>query len=190
MKREHEDEAIKHFRKVDPVMHKAAKKYAGSIVSRLAEKRGGDRLFSSLAASVVSQQLSTKAAETIWGRLENACGGAVTPETVSKVSLPHMRAAGLSGAKSKTLKELAQAVKNGLDLPALRRMPEADAVAALTQVWGIGTWTAEMFLIFAIEELYGVPKDSHRSVYEAIAASWAPYRSIASLVLWRSRDEG
>jgi len=205
MKSEHEDAALKHFKKADPVLYKAAKRHKGTITSRVSPKRGADTLFASLASSVVSQQLSLKAAATIWGRLKSVAGGTVTAATIAALSEPDMRAAGLSAAKVKTLKELSAAVKDGLNLPALRKMPEEEAIKQLTAVWGIGTWTAEMFLIFAlgrldvfspgdlgvvraIEELYGVEKDSHRTVYIAIAESWAPYRSVACLVLWRTRD--
>ena len=207
MKSEQEESALKHFKKADPVLYKAAKRHAGTIVSKVSPKRGADPLFASLASSVVSQQLSLKAAATIWGRLKEAAGGAVTAESVAKLKEEKMRAAGLSAAKVKTLKELAKAVKNGLDLPALRKLPEEEAIDKLTEVWGIGTWTAEMFLIFAlgrldvfspgdlgiirsIEELYGIEKDSHRTKYVEIAEQWAPYRSIACLVLWQHRDQG
>lgn len=206
MKGDVETEALKHFRKHDPVLYGAAKRFKGTLTARVKARRTGDDLFRALAGSVVSQQLSTKAAATIWARLEVACGGRVTPETILKLRLPSMRKAGLSAAKSKTLKELAKAVKKELDLPALRRVPEDEAIAKLTEVWGIGTWTAEMFLIFAlgredvfspgdlglvraIEMLYDVPKDSHRDVYIEIAERWSPYRSVACLALWRHRDD-
>jgi len=205
MKGEHIDAAYAHFKKADPVLYKAATRTRDSVSAWVKPKRGADALFASLSSSVVSQQLSVKAAATIWERLKEAAGGSVTADTVAKLKEEKMRAAGLSAAKVKTLKELSKAVKGGLDLPALRKMPEEEAVASLTKVWGIGTWTAEMFLIFAlgrldvfspgdlgvvraIEELYGLEKDSHRTKYVEIAERWAPYRSVACLVLWRFRD--
>ncbi|HYE23116.1 MAG TPA: DNA-3-methyladenine glycosylase 2 family protein [Candidatus Paceibacterota bacterium] len=206
MKGEHEEQALRHFKKSDPVLYRAAKRHKGTIISRIAPKRGADALFASLASSVVSQQLSTKAAATIWERLRTASGGAVTADTIALLKEEDMRAAGLSAAKVRTLKELSKAVKDGLDLPSLRKVPEEEAIASLTRVWGIGTWTAEMFLIFAlgrldvfspgdlgvvraIEELYGLEKDSHKNEYIAIAERWAPYRSVACLILWRHRDQ-
>ena len=205
MKLEHEEQALAHFKKADPVLYKVAKRHAGQIVAKVSPKRGADALFASLASSVVSQQLSLKAAATIWERLKVAAGGAVTAESIAKLKVEKMRAAGLSAAKVRTLKELSQAVKDGLDLPALKKLPEDVAIAQLTSVWGIGTWTAEMFLIFAlgrldvfspgdlgvmraIEEIYQVEKDSHKRTYAALAEKWAPYRSIACLILWRHRD--
>ena len=134
----HEAEALRHFKKADPVLYRAAKPYAGTLTTRVSQKRTNNQLFSALASSVVSQQLSTKAAQTIWGRLKEACGGTVTPEAVLKLSVPRMRKAGLSAAKVKTLKELSNAIKNGLSLTTLRRMPEEEAILELTKIWGIG----------------------------------------------------
>ena len=117
-----------------------------------------------------------------------------------------MRKAGLSNAKVKTLKELSKAVlSGGLELVALRKLPEEDAIARLSRVWGIGRWTAEMFLMFALERedvfspgdlglirsmemLYGIEPNSKAHVYEAVALAWAPHRSFASRILWRVRD--
>jgi len=201
----HVDEALKHFKKADPVLYKAAYAHREAIAAWVTPKRGADALFASLVNSIVGQQLSTKAAETIRQRLKVAAGGRVTPDSILVLKETEMRAAGLSGAKTRTLKELATAVKGGLDLPALRKLPEEEAVAQLTKVWGIGTWTAEMFLIFAlgrldvfspgdlgvvraIEELYGVEKGSKSDAYVTVAECWSPYRSVACLALWKFRD--
>lgn len=208
MKRDHaayETEALAHFKKNDAILHSAGMRFAGSLSSRISEKRTNLKLFQSLAESVVSQQLSVKAADTIWNRLAVACAGNVTPEAILKLRVPSLRKCGLSAAKVKTLKELSAAIKKGLILTSLRTMPEDEAVATLTAIWGIGVWTAEMFLIFALgrpdvfsvgdlglvrsmETLYGLPKGSKKEVYEQIAAKWSPHRSIACLILWRSRD--
>lgn len=203
-------EALKHLKKADPVLYSAALPLKDHFLPRSTAQRrySGQKLFSSLAASVTGQQLSTKAADTIWARLELACKGEVTPEAVQKLRIPTMRKAGLSGAKSKTLKELAKAVLSGdLDLPALRKMPEEDAITKLSSVWGIGRWTAEMFLMFALERddvfspgdlglrrsmeaIYNLPKDVHIQELETIALRWSPHRTFASRVLWRIRDSG
>lgn len=201
-------DAMGHFKKVDPLLYKAALPHHRAVATNSAHRRGYRRgdLFAALAGSIVSQQLSTKAADTIWGRLKGACGGSVTPETIAKMRVPSMRKAGLSAAKVKTLKELAKAIRAAeLDLLALRRMPEEEAIEKLSEVWGIGRWTAEMFLMFALkredvfsagdlglvramESLYGIPKGSKREVYEAIAIRWTPHRTFACRVLWRTRD--
>lgn len=200
--------ALLHLKTVDPVLYKAALSVKDHFVPRSTAQRrySGQKLFSSLAASVTGQQLSTKAADTIWGRLVVACGDEVTPEAIQKLRLPTMRKAGLSAAKSKTLKELSKAVLSGeLDLSALRKIPEEKAIAKLSSVWGIGRWTAEMFLMFALERddvfspgdlglrrsmeaIYGFPKDVPVKELEAIALMWSPHRTFASRVLWRVRD--
>ena len=200
--------ALLHLKRADPVLHRAALPLQDHFVPRSTAQRrySGQKLFSSLAASVTGQQLSTKAADTIWGRLVVACKGEVTPEAIQKLRLPTMRKAGLSAAKSKTLKELSKAVLSGeLNLPALRRIPEEEAIAKLSSVWGIGRWTAEMFLMFALERddvfspgdlglrrsmesLYNLPKDVPIKELEIIALRWSPHRTFASRVLWRIRD--
>ncbi len=205
MDEKHEQEALKHFKRVDPKLHRAVAKHTGTLVSRVSPKRTNALLFATLASSVVSQQLSTKAAQTIWGRLKDACGGSVTPEAIIKMRTPRLRKAGLSAAKVKTLKELSKAVQEGLVLTSLRQMPEDKAIEKLSKIWGIGTWTAEMFLIFALgrtdvfsvgdlgllramEDIYQIPQSSPKLVYIEIAERWSPYRSVASLALWRHWD--
>lgn len=198
--------AMEHLRTADPVLHVAALPHAKEILARKGHRRSYQKLFEALAGSIVSQQLSTKAADTIWKRLETACKGEVSPEAIRRLRLPTMRKAGLSAAKAKTLKELSSAVLSGvLNLPALAKIPEEEAVLSLSSIWGIGRWTAEMFLMFALERedvfssgdlglrrsmeaLYGLPKDVHVKELEAIAVRWSPHRTFASRVLWRVRD--
>lgn len=197
------NKAMAHFKRVDPVLHKAAKAHIKSVKPYTRKNR--DQLFASLCESVVSQQLSVKAADTIWLRLKMACGGQVTPESVLKVTPAKMRACGLSAAKAKTLKELAKAVRRGLDLPALRAKTPEEASASLTRVWGIGPWTAEMFLMFglghpdifspgdlglvrAMESLYDLQKDGPKEKLVQLAECWSPHRSVACRILWRTRD--
>ena len=202
------DAALAHLKKVDPILYTAALPHREDLRGRYAKKRRytGTALFAALAASVTGQQLSTKAADTIWGRLEVACGGTVTPETIKKLRLSTLRKAGLSAAKAKTLKELSQVVLSGeLNLTKLRTIPEEEAIARLSAIWGIGRWTAEMFLMFAlerrdvfspgdlglrrsIEALYSLPKDVHVRELETIALVWSPHRTFASRALWRIRD--
>ena len=198
--------ALAHIKKVDPLLYKHARAHHEHIVKNSAHRRNYKQLFSALAGAIVSQQLSTKAADTIWKRLETACKGDVTPLVLSRMRATTMRTAGLSASKSKALKELSLAVLTGsVDFKKLKKMPEQQAIASLSQVWGIGTWTAEMFLMFALaredifssgdlglirsmEKLYGIPKDSNKKIYEEFALRWAPHRSYASRVLWRVRD--
>jgi DNA-3-methyladenine glycosylase II len=198
--------ALAHFKKTDPILYRAALTHHDTIMANLKHRRGYTALFQALAGAVVSQQLSTKAADTIWERLKKACGGEVTPEAILKLRMPSMRKAGLSAAKAKSLKEIAKAVADGrINFKKLKRLPEEDAITSLSAIWGIGRWTAEMFLMFALgredvfspgdlgliramEALYGIPKDSKKEVYVEYAARWSPYRSFAARVLWRVRD--
>lgn len=201
-------EAIDHLEKVDPLLYRASLPYLESLRAHTGHRRSYTQLFEALAGSIVGQQLSTKAADTIWGRLKLACKGSVTPEAILRLRVPTLRKAGLSAAKVKSLKELSKAiVSGGLDLKKLKTMPEEDAVAALSAIWGIGRWTAEMFLMFALgrkdvfspgdlalvramETIYGIPRGAHIRVFEEQALVWAPHRTFASLILWKTRDPG
>src|SRR5438552_751533 len=116
------------------------------------------------------------------------------------------RAAGLSGAKIKAIKLIAKVVKRGtLDLAALRHVPEASAAEQLTALWGLGPWSVEMFMMFAlgradvfspgdlglarsIEQIYGLPKDTPRTSLLVYSEKWSPHRTWACLLLWRLRD--
>ncbi len=195
--------ALKHFKKVDPVLYRAAKKHHHTLPQKN-RKLSRDQLFASLCESVVSQQLSVKASDTIWGRLKVIAKGKVTPNSIASTSLPHLKKAGLSAAKAKTLKELAKAVKNGIDLPALKSKSPEEAIETLTAIWGVGPWTAEMFLMFGLshpdifsprdlglvrsmETLYRLKNPSLKKL-EMIALYWSPYRTTACRILWRARD--
>lgn len=200
------ERAFQHFRKVDKRFHKAVLPHKGLVPKELPAKRTRADLFAALASTVISQQLGTGAATTIRERVKKVCGGKLTPQSILKAKPEAMRAAGLSGSKLKTLRAVAQAVESGkIDLLALRDVPEEEAKSRLTEIWGIGPWSAEMFLLFSlgrhdifspgdlglarsIETIYGLEKDTSREHLMAIADAWAPYRSFASLLLWRARD--
>lgn len=199
----HIDEALAHFKKKDRILHKAGMRVRHTLTPRKKVRSEG-RLFASLAESVVSQQLSVKASDTIWARVQEVCGGSVTSERIAAVPLTRLRKAGLSAAKAKTLKELAKAMKHGLRLSLLHKETPDVAIETLTQVWGIGPWTAEMFLMFglehpdifskgdlglmrAVEMLYGIKNPTHAEL-ERISQVWSPYRTTASRILWRVRD--
>lgn len=198
--------ALLHFRKVDPRFHSATKPHHSSLPGQLPRKRTRAQLFESLVSIVISQQLGTKAADSIFVRVKGACGGRLTPESVLKVTPAKLRKAGLSGAKTKTLKEIAKAVRsNSLDLISLKRVPETEAAERLMSIWGLGPWSVEMFMMFslgredvfsagdlglvrAIETIYGLPKNAPHPSLLSIAEKWSPYRTYACLLLWRTRD--
>lgn len=198
-----EDDAFAHLKKAHPELYTTALPHRGSILSRVEPKRTRDALFASLASSIVSQQLSRKAAETIYGRVAALLGGTITARGISDANDIKLRACGLSEAKIKSLKDLAEHVLSGkLDLLALKKLPPAEAVEALVEVRGIGPWTAEMFLIFALgapdifspgdlilarmtEEVHGLPKGTKPKELAKLAEKWSPHRSFVSLLMWR-----
>ena len=195
-----------HLKKADPILYQAALPHQATVSARVKIKRTRKDLFAALASSVIGQQLATKAAESIRGRVRELCGGTITPEAIARLTDTKLRKAGLSGAKTKTLKELSIAIRSGeLDLLALKRIPEEEAIVALSRIWGIGRWTSEMFLMFALgredifssgdlgliramERLYDLPRETKKEAFERIALAWSPHRSYACLVLWEVRD--
>jgi DNA-3-methyladenine glycosylase II len=195
--------ARRHLMRADPVLGGLVKKFGPCGLG--ASKRV-DR-FAMTVLSIVSQQLSVKAASTIHGRLETALGAArVTPEAILALDGDRMRACGLSWAKVASVQDLAKKVADGsLSLGSLDALDDADVIEALTQVRGIGQWSAEMFLIFrlgrpdilpvgdvgvqrAMRKLYGLRKHPSPARMTALARPWRPYRSVACWYLWRSLD--
>lgn len=166
-------------------------------------KRGDG--FAALVRAIVSQQVSKYAAEAILGRLHMLFPGG-QPEAAALLALPRRKlvAAGLSRRKIDYLRDLAAHVTDGrLDLARLRRLPDEAVVESLTAVKGIGRWTAEIYLIFtlgrpdvvplgdaalltAVRDLYGLPAEADGGHFDAIAAAWRPWRSIACWYLYRS----
>ena len=173
-----------------------------------ATDRRGSRpdAFVALARAIVGQQVSTKAAASIWAKFEAALGGDPSPAAVVAAEVQTLRGAGLSGAKAAYVKDLAGHVASGeLDLDHIGELADEDVIAALTEVKGIGRWTAEMFLIFhlgrpdvisagdlgirrAIEIAYGLDGLPGPTDMERISDPWRPHRTLACLYLWRSLD--
>ena len=166
----------------------------------------GEPQFCSVAEAIVYQQLNGKAAQTIFKRFAALAGDPLTPGGILKLSDEQLRSVGLSKQKSAYLKDLAAKTAAGvLDFSKLPALPDEEVIEHLTQVKGIGVWTAHMFLIFSLRRLnvlptgdYGVqmalkrhyrkrklpkPKDM-----EKIARAWEPYRSVACWYMWRSLD--
>ena len=109
--------------------------------------------YQSLVSSVVSQQLSGKAASTIHGRLQELVGGEINPQAIALQSVENLRSVGLSGAKTKTILGLTDSVLSGLPIEQLHNFEEAEILRLLTDIWGIGEWTVHMFMIFQIGHL-------------------------------------
>jgi DNA-3-methyladenine glycosylase II len=161
--------------------------------------------FRALARSIVFQQLAGAAARTIFNRLEAACHGEVTPAAILKLSDAQLRAVGLSKQKLSYIRSLAELTQSGeIDFEKLPAMSDEDIIEHLTRVKGIGRWTAQMFLMFALRREDVMPhvdfginsaiKKHYRKRklkpphIDKIAKSWQPYRSIACWYLWRSLD--
>jgi DNA-3-methyladenine glycosylase II len=158
-----------------------------------------------LARAIVGQQLSTRAAASIWSKLTDQFGGRTPePEELLRKRPATLRKAGLSNAKVGFLRDLAARVKDGrLELRRLRDLPDEDVIAELIEVKGVGQWTAEMFLIFhlgrtdvaavgdlgirrAVQIAYGFDELPGPDELNRIADKWRPHRTLASLYLWRS----
>ena len=193
--------ARRHLMRADPVLGALVKKLGPC---GLETTKRVDR-FAMTVLSIVSQQLSVKAASTIHGRLEAALGR-VTPASILSLEGDRMRACGMSWAKIASVQDLATKVTDGsLALESLDALDDDDVTEALTAVRGIGQWSAEMFLIFrlgrpdilpvgdvgvqrAMRALYGLRKHPSPARMTALARPWRPYRSVACWYLWRSLD--
>jgi DNA-3-methyladenine glycosylase II len=192
--------AINHLKKSDPVLR--------AIIERVGPCRMefGEPVFHSLAEAIVYQQLNGKAAVTIFNRFAALAGEPVTPEGILKLTPENMRAVGLSKQKSSYLFDMAErAIRGELDFTRLPGLTDEEVIKHLTQVKGVGVWTAHMFLMFtlkrpnvlptgdfgvqmAIKKHYGKRKLPKPLQMEKIARPWEPYRSIACWYLWRSLD--
>jgi len=192
-------DACRHLMRRDRVMKKLIPQHPGvSLQSR------GDA-FVTLARSIVGQQISVKAAQTVWDRFD-LLAGCVTPAAVLRLKVDDMRAAGLSARKVEYLVDLALHFANGqVHADAWAQMDDAAIIAELVAIRGIGRWTADMFLIFHLLRPNVLPLDDiglqngisrayfsgepvSRSEVREVAASWAPYCSVATWYIWRSLD--
>ena len=188
-----------HLAKKDKVLRKLIRKYPD------ADLRSRGDAFQTLARAIVGQQLSVKAAQTIWNRFE-ACAGKVTPAGVVALAGESMRTCGLSGPKVAYIKDLAQRFDTGLIKP--RRWSKAGdeaIIEELIQVKGIGRWSAEMFLLFhmmrpdvlpvgdlglqrAMERHYNKGEPLTKNEMREIGRSWQPWSTVATWYMWRSLD--
>jgi len=198
----HIQAALAHLRAGDPVMRRLI-----DAVGPFALRPERTRRFSVLARAIISQQVSTAAARTIRGRLEGILDGSgLTAEGIARLTEPQLRSVGLSRQKASYLQDLAQKTLDGtVRLDRIGRLSDEAVIAMLTQVKGIGKWTAEMFLIFslgrldvlpvddlgvraAIKDLYGLEDLPDKKTCVEIAAPWRPYATVGSWYCWRSLD--
>jgi DNA-3-methyladenine glycosylase II len=191
--------ARRHLARRDPVMKRLIAQVGGCTL------QFNPHRFEVLVRSIVSQQISGKAARSISARLEETLGeGGICAPAILATSDEALRAAGLSTAKARAVRDLAEKVHGGtVLLDVLHDLPDEEVIARLLPVRGIGRWTAEMFLIFSLGRVDVLPvgdyglREGVRRQYELaelpgkdqlaeIAEPWRPYRSIATWFLWRS----
>jgi DNA-3-methyladenine glycosylase II len=192
--------ATRHLKKSDPIL--------AEIIARIGPCRMqfGEPTFHTLAESILYQQLNGKAAATIFDRFTALAGDPLTPQGILKLTDAEMRGVGLSRQKTSYLRDLSEKTAAGLlEFERMSNMTEEEVIAHLTQVKGVGVWTAHMFLMLtlrrpdimpvgdygvqaAIKKHYKKRKWPKPAVLLKIAKPWAPYRSIACWYLWRSLD--
>ena len=193
------DQACKHLMKKDRVMKRLIPQFADAAI----ESRGDP--FVTLARSIVGQQISVKAAQTVWDRFAQL-PKTMTPANVLRLKVDDMRAAGLSARKVEDLVDLALHFDDKrLHVDAWTELDDEAIIAELVAIRGIGRWTAEMFLIFHLMRPNVLPLDDvglingisrnyfsgeavSRSDAREVAAAWAPYCSVATWYIWRSLD--
>jgi DNA-3-methyladenine glycosylase II len=186
----------------DPVIGELIRRYGAC---GLADAQHGDP-FTALTHAIISQQLSSKAAATIARRFDALLDGRPTAGGVAAVSDDQLRAVGLSGQKIRYMRDLcARVIDGSLPLNRIESLIDDQVIEALTQVKGIGRWTAEMFLMFrlqrpdvlpvgdlgivkAVQRAYRLRKTPDPARLQKIGEPWRPYRSVACWYLWASLD--
>lgn len=193
--------ALDHFKKVDPVLHKVA------VTLEIQELTPRGDHFYSLVRAITNQQLSGKAADTIYSRiLKLLPDEKLDASEILKIKDEDLRGAGLSWGKVSYLKDLAtRTVNNQIPLESFDTLSEEEIIAELTKIKGIGRWSAEMFLMFhlarpdvfsygdlglknGIVKIYGLEKHPTPKEAEELTIKWSPYRTYASRILWQVLD--
>jgi DNA-3-methyladenine glycosylase II len=191
---EHLAEGLAHLVKADRRL-KTVVAIAGQVGLRRREAG-----FAGLARIIVGQQLSVASANAIWERFVVAFPE-MTPEAVYRAREPRFRKAGMSGAKTKTLRAIAAACRDGLDLSALASAPAEEAHTRLCAVHGIGPWTADLYLLFclghpdifpvgdlalrnAVADAFGLDTPADPKAIAEIAGAWSPWRGAAANLFW------
>lgn len=193
-------QAQQHLSQADPVLAEIISRHGPCTL------RPQRQYFIALAEAILSQQLSVKAAATIFSRFKEKLGGRVTPHKILQWRASQFRAVGISRQKARYLRDLSENWQSGYLTPRqFMKMNDEEVIVALTQVNGIGRWTAEMFLIFsllrpdilpvgdlgfrnAVQRAYRLRKLPEAKRLTQIAACWRPYRSIGTWYMWASLD--
>ena len=186
--------------KRDPILKKIIKQYnKGHLTTR-------NNPFFSLCRTIVGQQISIKAADTIWNRLEAKCKKKIIPQKIIKLKVTSMKKAGLSRQKISYLKNIAKSFKNkSFDVSSLKQMNDVSAIDYITQLKGLGIWSAQMFLMFnlnrpdifptkdiglirAISKNYKTKYPPSKRFLNKISKIHSGYRSVFTWYMWRSID--
>ena len=192
--------AKKILSKRDPVFKKIIKKYnKGFLTSR-------NRPFFSLCRTIIGQQISTKAADSIWSKFEMKCKKKIAPQVVIKLSSRSLKSAGLSRQKISYLKNISKSFKNKtFKVSELKKMKDEEAISYITQLKGLGEWSAQMFLMFnlnrsdifptkdiglirAISKNYKVSYPPSDKFLKKISKLHSGYRTVFTWYMWRSID--
>jgi DNA-3-methyladenine glycosylase II len=200
------ERGTRHLRRKDPIMRELIKRVGKLDLEARRRGRPADA-YGALLRSIVGQQLSTKAARSIYTRVAALYGDRTpSPEELLATDPEELRGAGLSRAKVAYMRSLAEHVRSGeLELDRLDELSDAEVSAELTAVKGIGQWSADMFLVFHLSRPDVLPvgdlgvRNAARAVYdlkemptaaelEELGEPWRPHRSLAALYLWRSLD--
>ena len=201
-----DEQAVEHLRGADDTLRQIIDERGALDLEARVRGRPNDA-YGALLRSIVGQQLSTKAARSIYTRLTELFDGRTpTPQELLDADPEVVRSAGLSRAKVNYLRSLAEHVISGeLELDSLPDLPDDEVAREVTAVKGLGQWTADMFLIFhlgrpdvlpvgdlgvrrAVQRAYGLEELPDAETLERLGERWRPYRSLASLYLWESLD--
>ena len=186
--------------KKDSVLKKIIKKYNKGFLTT------GNNPFFSLCRTIIGQQISTKAADSIWAKFEKKCKRKIKPKIILKISSRSLKSAGLSRQKISYLKNIAKAfVNKSFDVKKLKKMNDIDAINYITKLKGLGVWSAEMFLMFnlnrpnifpvkdigllrAISKNYKTSYPPSKKFLEKISKTHYGYRTIFTWYMWKSID--
>lgn len=195
------DKALRHFKKHDPILYEIALKV------EIGDRNKPDDYFVDLVESIINQQLSGKAADTIFGRFKKLFANEkITPAKLVRIPDQTIRDAGISWSKIKYIKGIAEEIiNNRLNLKSLENQSDEDVISELVKLKGVGIWTAEMFLMFtlarpdifsagdlglqnAMIKIYKLEQKPKKEKLLKISSKWSPHRTIASRILWKSLE--
>jgi DNA-3-methyladenine glycosylase II len=196
--------ALKHFKATDNTMANLLEfALKGPTPLTLPTPKKPSEYFASIASSVVSQQISTHAARAIKARVVEALGGSITPQSITTIDFMTLKSCGLSEKKTQYLKHNAE-IWHQIPIEQFSIMTEEEIIKELTKLYGIGRWTAEMFLMFSLARAdvfsfgdlalvqslykhYNLKPHFNRKILSTVE-TWSPHRTIASLTLWHTKD--